>query len=159
MVDFGGTYLLHAPRDAVWQALNDTSVLAEVIPGCKKITWRDATNLDLAVKVNLGVLHPKFTGELNLSDIDPARSYTLSGRAHGKLLGKAHGAAKVHLDDHVSGTVLAFTASGGTSDKLLALGRPLIGTSVQRVIDLFFRRFADAMDVEIVPLHSQSGKS
>lgn len=151
-MDFGGTYILAASRDAVWRALNDAVVLQKTIPGCKNIVWRDATSLDLAVQVNFGVAHPVFTGELVLSDVDPACAYTLSGRAHGKLLGKAHGSARVKLSDHGDSTLLDFRAEGGASQRLLALGKPLIGSSVQRVIDHFFTRFADVMQVSITPV-------
>lgn len=146
--------MLAAPRQTVWLALNDTNVLANVIPGCEKITWRDAASLDLAVRVNLGVMHPVFTGELELSEVDPAVSYILSGRAHGKLLGKAGGAARITLADAGPDTVLAFKAEGKASERLLALGRPLVGNSVQRVIDRFFQRFADVMQVELTPIES-----
>lgn len=151
-LEFGGTYLLSAGRLKVWQALNDENVLAATIPGCRRIVWRDADTLDLEVQVNLGVARPTFTGELNLSDVDPACSYILSGRAHGKLLGMAQGAAKVTLSDHGTNTILRFTAEGGASERLLKLGRPLIGKSVQAVIDHFFTRFADAMGVDVKPL-------
>ncbi len=151
-MDFGGTYLVKAPRLKVWQALNDTAILARVIPGCEQITWRDDTSLDLKVKVNLGVMHPTFTGELELSDIEPARAYTLSGRAHGRILGLAHGAARVSLSDSGEHTLLDFKAEGGASERLLALGRPLVGASVQKVIDHFFARFGEAMNLEVTPV-------
>lgn len=138
---------------AVWNALNDTDVLGAVIPGCERIEWTSPTTLDLGVKVNLGVIAPVFTGELDLSDIEVASSYVLSGRAHGKLLGKAHGAARVTLDDHPGGTLLTFTAEGGASGQLLKLGKPLIGQSVQKVIDGFFERFAHVtgFGLEVLP--------
>lgn len=151
-MDFGGRYILGANRQRIWEALNDETVLAKVIPGCETITWRDETSLDLAVKVNLGVMAPVFTGELELSDVDPARTYTLSGRAHGKLLGKAHGAARVELADEGEDTMLTFAAEGGASGQLLSIGKPLIGQSVQKVIDGFFERFARSVGVELTIL-------
>lgn len=153
-LEFGGTYIVSADRETVWQALNNVDVLAETIPGCRRIVWRNDRFLDLEVEVNLGVMHPKFAGELELSDVDSARSYTLFGRARGKFLGKAQGTAKVSLSDARGDTILSFSAVGGASERLLALGRPLIGKSVQRVIDHFFQRFADAIGVEIKPVES-----
>lgn len=142
-----------AHRQQVWQALNDTEVLKATVPGCEQIAWTSDTKLDVAVKVNLGVMAPVFHGILQLSDIDPAQSYVLSGRASGKLLGKAQGAARVTLEDQGAGTLLTFRAEGGASGQLLKLGKPLIGKSVQNVIDHFFQRFADAMStsLEVLP--------
>ena len=80
-----------APRVAVWAALNDTEVLKAAIPGCHKIAWTGETTLDLEIKVNLGVVHPVFKGDLTLSDIVPAERYTLTGKGKGGLLGLAEG--------------------------------------------------------------------
>lgn len=151
-MQFGGRYILDAPRDRVWQALNDAQMLKAAIPGCDRIEWTGPENLDLAIKVNLGVVQPVFKGDLTLSNIEPARSYTLSGRGKGGLLGLAHGAADITLADHGAGTELAFQAVGGASGQIMKLGGALIGNSAQRVIDGFFERFADAMGVAIRPL-------
>lgn len=153
-MEFGGNYLLGAPRPRVWQGLNDADVLAQTIPGCTHIAWTSQTTLDLSLAVNLGVARPVFEGELTLFDIEPAQSYTLSGRGKGGLLGRVHGSADITLADaqRGSGTVLAFRANGGVSQRLMRLGRPLIGHSAQALIDGFFARFADALDVSIEPV-------
>ncbi len=77
---FVGHYIISAPRSAVWEALNDTEVLKACIPGCHRIEWVDDANLEATIKVNLGVAKPKFVGDLSLSNVDPARSYTFPGR-------------------------------------------------------------------------------
>lgn len=173
-MDFEGSYLLLADRQAVWRALNDASILKEVIPGCSRIVWTSSTTLDLEIKVNLGVAHPKFGGELELTDIDPAIAYTLNGKGRGGILGLAHGAARITLGDfdlsnlpvdldHLDGagqvgepwpryglgTVLHFNAEGGASGQIMALGKSLVGKSAQRIIDRFFVAFATAMDTSV----------
>ncbi|GEM_PF-585596 len=171
-MDFNGSYLLLADRDAVWQALNDTSVLKEVIPGCEYIEWTGTDTLDLGIKVNLGPMSPTLGGELVLSEVDPAVSYVLSGRGQGKMLGLAHGAARILLNDYDlalvnsspdfeegfadwpavgAGTLLRFEAEGGASGKMMRLGKKLLGKSAQKIINGFFVRFADAMDTKVTP--------
>jgi carbon monoxide dehydrogenase subunit G len=151
-MEFGGRYLLAAPRADVWAALNDTEVLRAAIPGCRRIAWNGPGALELEIKVNLGVAHPVFVGDLTLTDVVPAESYRLSGRGRGGLLGLAHGAAEIVLADAATGTELRFTAEGGASGQLMRLGRALIGHSAQGVIDGFFERFAAAMGAGIVSL-------
>ena len=92
-MDFGGRYIIAAPRVAVWAALNDADTLKAAIPGCHALAWSGPTTLDIEIKVNLGVAKPVFKGELALSNIVPAERYTLSGRGKGGLLGLAEGAA------------------------------------------------------------------
>lgn len=152
-MEFGGRYRIAAPRDAVWKALNDPEMLKAAIPGCSHLAWSGATTLDLAITVNLGVVKPTFKGELALSDVIPAQSYTLSGRGKGGLLGLAEGSARITLEDLPdANTLLAFTAEGGASGQLMKLGKAAIGSSAQRVIDGFFERFAAAVGVGIEPL-------
>lgn len=151
-MEFGGRYLLNAPRAVVWAALNDTEILKAAIPGCHRIAWAGETALKLEIKVNFGVLHPVFVGDLSLSDIVPAEHYTLAGRGRGGLLGLAEGAADITLRDADAGTELRFAAKGGASGQIMRLGRALIGNSAQRVIDGFFERFAAAMGVGITAL-------
>ena len=151
-MDFGGRYAIAAPRDAVWAALNDTEVLKSAIPGCHRIDWSGEAALALEIKVNLGVVHPVFRGELALSDIVPAQRYTLSGKGKGGLLGLAEGAADIVLSDLGQDTLLVFTARGGASGQIMRLGKAIIGNSAQKVIDGFFERFGDAMGAAVTPL-------
>lgn len=151
-MQFGGRYRINASRQAVWTALNDPACLKAAIPGCSLIDWSGPDRLDLEISVNLGIVHPTFRGELQLSNVDPARSYTLSGRGKGGLMGLAEGAADITLEDDGEATVLAFSARGGASGQIMRLGKSLIGSSAQKIIDGFFVRFADAMGASITPL-------
>ncbi len=190
-MEFSGTYLFFAGRDRVWQALNSTEVLQQAIPGCDHIAWNSPSTLDLVIRVNLGVARPKFSGELELSDVREARDYVLSGRGRGGILGLARGAARISLRDRPlepahfraleqalenvpgagdnprsllsvpgegeAGTVLSFSATGGASNQIMALGRSLVGKSAQGVIDRFMGRFSDAMQAPMLVLAPGEG--
>jgi carbon monoxide dehydrogenase subunit G len=151
-MQFGGRYIIRAPRASVWSALNQTEMLKAAIPGCHAIAWSGESSLDLEIKVNLGVMKPTFKGELLLSNVLPAQSYTLTGRGKGGLLGLAEGAADITLSDHGTETLLMFTATGGASGQIMKLGKAIIGNSAQKIIDGFFERFAMAMGAEITAL-------
>lgn len=151
-MDFGGRYFIAAPRVAVWAALNDANMLKAAIPGCHKIEWASETTLDLEIKVNLGVVHPVFKGDLALTGIVPAERYTLTGKGKGGLLGLAEGSAEIILTDEDEGTLLVFEAKGGASGQIMRLGKAIIGNSAQKIIDGFFERFGEAMGAEVTPL-------
>ena len=151
-MDFGGRYLFRAKRDAVWAALNDARVLKAVIPGCEKIDWTGPDTLDLSVRVNLGVVHPVFAGDLVLSDVHPARRYVLTGRGRGGMLGMAHASARITLDDAPDGTVLSFAADGSADGGIMRLGKALIGRSAQKLIDGFFESIGREMGASVTAL-------
>jgi uncharacterized protein len=151
-MEFGGRYHFSAPRTAVWEALNDTEKLRAAIPGCNRLDWIGPGALELELKVSLGIVSPTFTGDLSLSDIVPAETYTLAGRGRG-LLGKAEGAARISLADAPDGgTHLMFKAAGGADGRIMNLGKALIGKSAQKVIDHFFSGFGDTFGATVTPL-------
>jgi carbon monoxide dehydrogenase subunit G len=152
-MEFAGRYLFAAPRPSVWAALNDAEMLKAAIPGCHRLDWTEADRLALELKVNLGVLQPIFSGDLMLSNVVPASSYTLTGRGRGGLFGLAHGSAEINLTDLGPETELAFLAQAGASAQIMRLGRVLLGARAQHVIDHFFERFAAAMGVGLTPLN------
>ncbi len=154
-MEFGGRYRIAASRMAVWAALNDPEMLKATIPGCTLIAWAGPDRLDLEISVNLGVVKPVFKGELALSNVIAAQSYTLSGRGKGGIMGLAEGAADITLDDEGDATILAFTANGGASGQIMKLGKAIIGNSAQKIIDGFFERFAGAMGADIIPLAAE----
>ncbi len=151
-MEFGGRYLFKANRAQVWAALNDTMVLKAAIPGCQRIDWNGEAALDVDIMVNFGFLRPVFSGDLTLSNIDPAVRYTLSGKGRGGVLGLAQGSADISLADAEGGTELDFTANGAADGNIMKLGKALIGNSAQKVIDGFFERIGDAMGVVVEPL-------
>ena len=148
-MEFGGNYLVSAPRADVWAALNNADKLKAAIPGCSRIDWTGDTSLEVEITVNFGIVKPVFTGDLELSNIIPAQSYTLAGRGRGGVLGMAQGAADITLADAEGGTELRFVANGGASGGIMKLGKALIGNSAQKVIDGFFERFGVAMGAEV----------
>ncbi len=151
-MDFGGRYLFGAKRAEVWAALNDTRVLGAVIPGCQQIEWTSASTLELTIKVSLGIVNPTFAGELELSNVLPAQSYTLSGRGKGGMLGMARASADITLEDARSGTILSFEAGGHADGGIMRLGRQVIGNSAQKIIDGFFEAIGREMGVSVAPL-------
>ncbi|HEY9011427.1 MAG TPA: carbon monoxide dehydrogenase subunit G [Devosia sp.] len=151
-MEFGGRYLVSAPRQTVWAALNNADTLRATIPGCSRIEWTGDTSLEIEITVNFGIVKPTFAGDLTLSNVIPAQSYTLAGKGRGGVLGMAQGAADITLADAPEGTLLQFTANGGADGGIMKLGRALVGNSAQKVIDGFFARFGVAMGAEVRPV-------
>ncbi len=153
-MDFGGRYRFGASREAVWAALNDAELLRAVIPGCEAMAWTSPATLDLRVRVDFGLLHPVFAGELTLSDVHPAQSYVLSGRGKG-MLGMAQASARISLADAPEtpgATVLSFAAEGKADGGIMRLGRALVGHSAQKLIDGFFASIGERMGTTVTVL-------
>ena len=97
-MDMTGERRIPAPRQKVWDALNDTEVLKTCIPGCQSLERLSDTQMKAVAAVKIGPISANFTGNITLSEIDPPNSYRISGEGQGGP-GFAKGGANVRLSD------------------------------------------------------------
>jgi carbon monoxide dehydrogenase subunit G len=53
-MEMNGEERIAAPRQVVWEALNDPDVLRECIPGCESLEKSSDTEMSAAVKIKIG---------------------------------------------------------------------------------------------------------
>ena len=141
-MDMTGERRIAAPRSVVWQALNDPEVLKVSIPGCERLEKLSDTDMTATVSVKIGPIAARFTGTVQLSDIDPPNGYTITGEGQGGVAGFAKGGAKVRLDDADGGTLLRYEVHAQVGGKIAQLGARLIDASAKQMADAFFDRFS-----------------
>ena len=131
-----------APRVVVWKALNDPAILKQCIPGCEKITMHSPTKLEAEVVVKLGPVKARFTGLVNLTDIDPPNGYRIAGEGKGGLAGFAKGGATIKLEEVPEGTRMIYDVDAQVGGKLAMLGSRLIDSTARSLAGQFFEKFA-----------------
>jgi carbon monoxide dehydrogenase subunit G len=139
-MDMTGDYLISAPRQAVWDALNDLAVLKQAIPGCESIEWISPTQIDAMVTAKIGPVKASFKGLITLSDLDPPKSYYIRGEGKGGAAGFAKGGAKVRLEEDAQGTRLIYTVDASVGGKIAQVGGRLITSAAKKLADEFFAR-------------------
>ncbi len=139
-------YRIEANRDAVWAALNDPEVLKQAIPGCQEIDKTSDTEFAAKVKIKLGPVSAKFTGNVKLTDLDPPNGYTISGEGKGGPAGFAKGGAKVRLEDDGAATVLYYEVDAQVGGKLAQIGSRLIDATAKKMTGDFFAKFAEVVE-------------
>lgn len=138
-----GSRELAAPREAVWQALNDPEVLRQCIPGCETIEKLSDTAFQAVATAKVGPVKAKFKGKVELTDMDPPNGYTISGEGTGGAAGFAKGGAKVVLEDLGGGrTRLDYDVDATVGGKLAQIGQRLVDGAAKKIADDFFTRFA-----------------
>jgi len=140
-----GEYLLAAPREEVWQKLNDPDVLRACIPGCEDLDMVSPTEFVAVAKNKIGPVSARFKGKVQLSDLDPPNFYRISGEGEGGVAGFAKGGANVRLSDQDGGTLLSYDVEAQIGGKLAQLGQRLINGAAKKLADEFFQRFAVAV--------------
>jgi carbon monoxide dehydrogenase subunit G len=136
---------LPAPAESIWAALNDIETLRRCIPGCERVERRDDGHLLAAVRAKVGPMSAAFTGTIALSDLDPPRSYTISGKGQAGAAGFAQGSARVRLLPDGAETVLRYDVEATVGGKLAQVGSRLIDAAARKFADDFFQRFATAV--------------
>jgi uncharacterized protein len=141
-----GQYRIEAPRETVWQALNDVEVLRQCIPGVEEIEKTSDTSFAAKVRAKVGPVSARFAGAVTLSDLDPPNGYTISGEGKGGAAGFAKGGAKVHLADDGAATLLSYDVNAQVGGKLAQIGSRLIDGTAKKMADDFFSRFAATVE-------------
>lgn len=142
-MEMTGEYTIPAPRQKVWEALNDPEVLAACIPGCQVLNKDSDTELSATVKSKVGPVSATFKGKVTLSEIDPPNGYKISGEGTGGVAGFAKGSAEVKLVDAGDGTTLTYVATAQVGGKLAQIGSRLIDSTAKKMANEFFGKFAD----------------
>jgi uncharacterized protein len=146
-MDMTGERRIAAPRQAVWEGLNDTEILRASIPGCESLEKTGDNQMKAVAAVKLGPISARFNGAVTLSDIDAPNSYTIIGEGQGGVAGFAKGGAKVFLTDEDDGaTLLKYAVHAQVGGKLAQLGARLIDATAKQMADQFFTKFTGEVE-------------
>jgi carbon monoxide dehydrogenase subunit G len=145
-MDMVGEYIIPAPREAVWHALNDPQTLKACLPGCETIEVTGEHTFNAAMSAKIGPVKAKFTSELALEEVDPPNGYVITGQGKGGAAGFAKGSARVSLTDVAEGTSLVYEVDMQVGGKLAQIGSRLVAGAARKIADQFFARLAGQFD-------------
>lgn len=135
-----------------WEALNDTSLLQQAIPGCESLTPTGENQYEALVTAAIGPVKAKFKGKLQLEDLQPPVSYTLRFEGQGGAAGHGKGNAKIRLEPVGSTeTVLHYEVQASVGGKIAQVGSRLVDMAAQKMAGEFFERFTAALKERYAP--------
>lgn len=140
-----GEYRITAPRERVWEALNDPDVLCACIDGCQSLTRVADDRFEGVVKARIGPVSATFRGTVSLVNLVPLESYGLVVEAKGGAAGFGKGEASVILTETAEGTLLGYGARGTVGGKLAQIGSRLVDAAVRKMADGFFAAFSERL--------------
>jgi carbon monoxide dehydrogenase subunit G len=137
-MELTGAMLMAAPRERVWQALNDPNVLVHCIPGCEEVQQLSPTETHTRVLLKMGPVRARFVGKIIMSDIRPAEGCTLDFQGSGGAAGFARGTSVVTLASEGENTRLHYSANASVGGKLGQIGGRMIDASARQMAEQFF---------------------
>lgn len=164
-MELTGAMLIAAPRETVWDALNDPNVLVHCIPGCEEVQQISPTETHTRVLLKMGPVRARFVGKIMMSDIRPAEGCTLNFQGSGGAAGFARGTSVVTLASEGDGTRLQYSATASVGGKLGQIGGRMIDASAKQMAEQFFSALkaqlagAPAIEATTAPLPEPAQES
>jgi uncharacterized protein len=154
-----GEQRIAAPRQRVWEALNDPEILCASIPGCQSLEKGADDRFTATVEVKVGPIGARFKGAVSLADRDPPNGYTLILEGNGGIAGSAKGRAKVRLSEVAGGTLISYEVEGQVGGRMAQLGGPIIDATAKQLAGKFFSRFGEIVGGAAKPTESARAKA
>ena len=140
-----GQQLISAPRQIVWDALNDPLILKECLPGCESVEQLSPEEFRVVIKTAIGPLKARFQGSLKISEAKVPESCVMHFEGQGGAIGFGKGTASVTLKEAADGTDLSYEAKAQIGGKLAQVGSRLIDSVAKKMADDFFKAFQVAV--------------
>ena len=154
-----GEQRIGAPRQRVWEALNDPEILRASIPGCQSLEKGAGDRFNATVEVKVGPIGARFKGAVSLADLDPPNGYTLILEGNGGIAGSVKGNAKVRLSEETSGTLISYEVEAQVGGRMAQLGGPIIDATSKQLAGKFFSRFGEIVGGAAKPAEPARAKA
>ncbi|WP_454762820.1 CoxG family protein [Cupriavidus campinensis] len=139
------TQRLPVPRQVAWEALSDTALLKQCIPGCESIEPDGEHAYQLVLMAAVGPVKARFRGRMALQDIQAPERYTIQFDGQGGAAGFGKGTAQVSLADQGDETELTYVVHAQVGGKIAQIGSRLVDAAARKMADAFFTRFTEAV--------------
>ena len=139
-----GSHTFQAPRQIVWQALLDPTILASALPGGEALEKIGENEYKAAMKVRVGPVQGKFDGGIELTDINEPESYRMKVNGQGTP-GFVNGEGDVRLEEADGATIMHYSGDVQVGGKIAGVGQRLIDSTAKSMI----RQGLTALDAQI----------
>jgi uncharacterized protein len=153
-MNMSGEQRIAAPRQRVWEALNDPGTLRASIPGCQSLEKEADDRFAATVEIKMGPIGARFKGAVSLTDLNPPHGYTLILQGNGGITGSVKGNARVRLREDAGATLIAFEVNAEVAGRMAQLGGPLIDATAKQLANKFFTRFGEIVGGAAQPTES-----
>ncbi len=133
-----GTYTLPAPRQRVWELLNDPAVLARATPGVKQLDPLGNDTYRATIEVGVGPVKGAYAGQVSIADRVPLERLTLKVEGSGRP-GTIKATGELRLAEHDGQTVVTYTGDAQVTGVIASVGHRLIGGVAKQMAGEFFK--------------------
>jgi uncharacterized protein len=136
-VKVSGTQLLNAPRDRVWQLLNDPAFLKMCLPGCESMEATGPDQYQATLTLGIAVVKGKYSGSVALSEKDPPQRFKMQVEGKGTG-GFMQGTGLLELSDDLQGTKVTYQGDVQVGGPIASVGQRLLDGAAKMMVSQFF---------------------
>lgn len=133
-----GVYTLPAPRQEVWELLNDPQVLARATPGIKQLDPQGNDTYNATIEVGVGPVKGAYIGKVSIADKAPPERMTLRIEGGGRP-GTIKATGELRLEEQDGKTVVAYSGDAQVTGLIASVGHRLIGGVAKQMVGEFFK--------------------
>jgi uncharacterized protein len=135
-MDLNGTHRFATSRQAVWDALHNSTALQKSIPGAQEVAWQGTSAISARIHIGIGPINGDYEGQVQVVEN--------SAPSHLKLAinrTSLQAEATIELAEDGAGSVLTYQANAKMSGAL-ALADNVIGKQAAQIaLGQFFKNF------------------
>lgn len=134
-----GNFVVQAPRQQVWDALNDVDKLAQIIPGAQNLTQTGPDRYSATMRVGVGPIKSNFNGTVAISEQREPEHYRLDVEGQAKQ-GQMKGSGAVDLEEVSEGsTQVRVDAEFHVSGMIARVGQRMMSGVANQLMQTFFK--------------------
>jgi uncharacterized protein len=142
---FSGEIRVAAPREAVFDKINDPVFFASCIQGVKDMKEIDPQHFKATLETRIAYINFKFAISVEIVEVD--RPHRIVARAEGTphgVVGRLASTSAATLTPDGTGTLVAYDVDASLTGKLGSLGQPVMKSKAKEMERQFAKAIADA---------------
>jgi carbon monoxide dehydrogenase subunit G len=143
-VKVNGSATLHAPREKVWEALNDPAVLVRTIPGCQQLEEVGPDAYRMTITAGVASIKGTYQGDVALTDQQQPGAFTLKASGAGAP-GTVSADVKVTLAEADGTTRLDYDADAIVGGMIGGVGQRVLSGVAKKTAGEFFKAVDDVL--------------
>jgi carbon monoxide dehydrogenase subunit G len=128
-----GDYIFHAPRETVYDLLQDPRALEEAMPGATTLKQVAEDSYEAEVDVKVGAVGGTFGGKVEVRDKRRPDHFVLSVQGSGPV-GFMQGEGTVDLEEVEEGTRILYSGETKVGGRIAQVGQRLVQSVARRMI-------------------------
>ena len=133
-----GEFTVNAPKQKVWETLNDVEALGSMIPGAKGLKEVGPDEYTANMDIGIGPIRTSFAGKVKIEERDAPNSYTLKVDGNSRH-GWMRGTGRIELEEiEAESTLIKADGDVQTGGMIARVGQRMLPGVSRQLMGTFF---------------------